>query len=53
MQHTVKKENRSDKWLIDQYNRNRLPKHWVAKVKDINTNNKDYANRKVSKTTKA
>jgi hypothetical protein len=52
VQHTVKKENRSDKWLINQFNRNRLPKDWVATVKDINTNNKYYANREVSKTTK-
>jgi hypothetical protein len=48
----MKYEDRNDKWLVDQYNRNRLPENWVATIKDIKTNNKYYANRK-NKSTKS
>lgn len=29
------KKERDDKWLVDQYNRNRDPKEWISNVDEI------------------
>lgn len=31
----VDKKERDDKWLVDQYNRNRDPKDWISNVDEI------------------
>ena len=31
----VWKENRGDKWLVEQYNRNRSPENWVKSREEI------------------
>ena len=38
--------NRTHKWFVEQYNRNRKPSEWVTSFQEIKTNIKNYANRK-------
>lgn len=45
--------NRTHKWFVEQYNRNRKPSDWVKSFQEIKTNIKNYANREISQTTKA